>query len=118
MRVDTPAEGTLGNADLDRVVARDALGELESGLTSTRHYGAHGEAREEVVSVFIESFAQPPRMIIFGAVDFTAALVKVAKLLGYRVDRVRRAAPCSQPCSGSRWPTKSSTTGPIAISRK
>jgi xanthine dehydrogenase accessory factor len=85
VRVDTPAEGTLGNADLDRVVARDALGELESGLTSTRHYGAHGEAREEVVSVFIESFAQPPRMIIFGAVDFTAALVKVAKLLGYRV---------------------------------
>jgi xanthine dehydrogenase accessory factor len=85
VRVDAPAEGTLGNADLDRVVARDALGELESGLTSTRHYGAHGEAREEVVSVFIESFAQPPRMIIFGAVDFTAALVKVAKLLGYRV---------------------------------
>ena len=85
VRVDTPAQGTLGNADLDRVVARDALGELESGLTSTRHYGAHGEAREEVVSVFIESFAQPPRMIIFGAVDFTAALVKVAKLLGYRV---------------------------------
>jgi xanthine dehydrogenase accessory factor len=85
VRVDTPAEGSLGHADLDRVVARDALGELESGLTSTRHYGAHGEAREEVVSVFIESFAQPPRMIIFGAVDFTAALVKVAKLLGYRV---------------------------------
>ena len=77
--------GTLGNADLDRVVARDALGELEAGLTSTRHYGRHGEAREEDVSVFIESFALPPRMIIFGAVDFTAALAKVAKVLGYRV---------------------------------
>ncbi len=77
--------GTLGNAELDRVVARDALGELEAGLTSTRHYGANGEAREEVVSVFIESFALPPRMIIFGAVDFTAALARVAKLLGYRV---------------------------------
>ena len=78
-------EGTLGNADLDRVVARDALGELEAGLSSTRHYGEHGEAREEVVSVFIESFALPPRMIIFGAVDFTAALARVAKVLGYRV---------------------------------
>jgi xanthine dehydrogenase accessory factor len=77
--------GTLGNADLDRVVARDALGELEAGLTSTRHYGRHGEAREEDVSVFIESFALPPRMIIFGAVDFTAALARVAKVLGYRV---------------------------------
>jgi xanthine dehydrogenase accessory factor len=77
--------GSLGNDDLDRVVARDALGELEAGLTTTRHYGAHGEAREEALTVFIESFALPPRMIIFGAVDFTAALVKVAKVLGYRV---------------------------------
>jgi xanthine dehydrogenase accessory factor len=77
--------GTLGNADLDRVVARDALGELEAGLTSTRHYGERGEAREEAVSVFIESYVVPPRMIIFGAVDFTAALAKVAKLLGFRV---------------------------------
>jgi xanthine dehydrogenase accessory factor len=77
--------GSLGNADLDRVVARDARGELEAGLTSTRHYGPHGEARELDVSVFIESFALPPRMIIFGAVDFTAALAKVAKVLGYRV---------------------------------
>ena len=42
--------GTLGDPDLDRVVARDALGELEAGLTSTRHYGEHGEAREETVT--------------------------------------------------------------------
>ena len=77
--------GSLGDPDLDRVVTRDALGELESGLTSTRHYGTHGEARDDAVSVFIESFAPPPRMIIFGAVDFTAALARVAKVLGYRV---------------------------------
>jgi xanthine dehydrogenase accessory factor len=77
--------GSLGDADLDRVVGRDALGELAAGLTSTRHYGPHGEARERDVSVFIESFAPPPRMIIFGAVDFTAALARVGKLLGYRV---------------------------------
>jgi xanthine dehydrogenase accessory factor len=77
--------GSLGDADLDRVVARDALGELASGLTATRHYGPHGEARERDLSVFIESFAPPPRMVIFGAVDFTAALAKVAKVLGYRV---------------------------------
>jgi len=51
--------GSLGDADLDRVVTRDALGELEAGLTSTRHYGAHGEARERNVSVFIESLRCP-----------------------------------------------------------
>jgi xanthine dehydrogenase accessory factor len=79
------AEGTMGNEDLDRVVARDAVGELAAGRSGIRHYGEHGEAREGVVSVFIESFAAPPRMLIFGAVDFTAALARVAKILGYRV---------------------------------
>src|SRR5438105_5312168 len=82
---DQPALGSLGDPDLDRVVARDALGELAAGLTGTRHYGPHGEARQQDVAVFVESFAAPPRMVIFGAVDFTAALVKVAKVLGYRV---------------------------------
>jgi len=85
VRPDGSTGGTLGNEDLDRVVARDALGELEAGLTSTRHYGPRGEAREQAVAVFVESFALPPRMVIFGAVDFTAALAKVAKVLGYRV---------------------------------
>jgi xanthine dehydrogenase accessory factor len=82
---DQPAIGTLGDPDLDRVVARDALGELEAGLTSTRHYGEHGEARERNVEVFVESFAPPPQMVIFGAVDFTAALATSGKLLGYQV---------------------------------
>src|SRR4029078_8202243 len=58
---------------------------LQQGVTSTRHYGLQGEARERDVSIFIESFAPPPRMVIFGAVDFTAALATVAKVLGYRV---------------------------------
>ncbi len=79
------ALGSLGDPDLDRVVGRDALGELEAGTTIVRHYGEHGEAREGAVSVFIESFAPPPRMLIFGAVDFTKALVKVARVLGYHV---------------------------------
>ena len=35
--------------------------------------------------MFVESWAPPPQMLIFGAVDFTAALAKVAKVLGYRV---------------------------------
>jgi xanthine dehydrogenase accessory factor len=85
VRAGATAVGSLGHPDLDRVVARDALGELEAGLTVTRHYGKHGEARERDVEVFIESFVRPPRMVIFGAVDFTAALARAAKLLGYHV---------------------------------
>ncbi len=77
--------GTLGDPDLDRVVGRDARGELEAGVTSVRHYGPHGEARQDDVTVFIESFALPPQLLIFGAVDFTAALARIGKVLGYRV---------------------------------
>ena len=82
--------GSLGDPDLDRVVGRDALAELEAGRTGVRHYGSAGEANPDAdgvtpVDVFIESFAPPPQMLIFGAVDFTAALARVAKVLGYRV---------------------------------
>jgi xanthine dehydrogenase accessory factor len=77
--------GSLGNPDLDRVVTRDVLAAVESGLTVSRHYGKRGEARQTSVEVFIEVFAPPPRLIIFGAVDFTAALASVGRLLGYHV---------------------------------
>lgn len=85
------AAGSLGNAELDRVVARDAAGELEAGRTIVRHYGPEGQSTPEdlidtdTVRVFIESFSPPPLMWIFGAVDFTAALARVAKVLGYHV---------------------------------
>ena len=85
VRADDTVIGTLGSEGLDRVVERDARGELAAGRSGLRHYGEHGEAREDVISVFVESFAPPPQMLIFGAVDFTAALAKVAKVLGYRV---------------------------------
>ena len=85
VRPDGDVDGTLGDPDLDRVVIQDARGELAAGTTAVRRYGEHGEARESVVAVFVETFAPPPRMLVFGAVDFTAALTKVAKVLGYRV---------------------------------
>jgi xanthine dehydrogenase accessory factor len=77
--------GTLGHPDLDRVVARDLLAELDAGTSGVRHYGPRGEARQEDLTVFLETFAPPPRMVVFGAVDFTAALTRVAKVLGYHV---------------------------------
>jgi xanthine dehydrogenase accessory factor len=83
--------GSLGNSELDRIVGRDARAELEAGRTSTRRYGQNGETLDtdqgesDIVTVFMESFAPPPQMVIFGAVDFTAALAKVAKVLGFKV---------------------------------
>ena len=77
--------GSLGDADLDRVVARDTLGELAAGTTGVRHYGTQGQANEHDVAVFVESFGPPPQLLVFGAVDFTGALARVGKVLGYRV---------------------------------
>ena len=86
-----PPLGSLGHPELDRVVARDVLAELEAARSGIRHYGPEGQTTPEdlvdqpTVRVFIESHAPPPQMWIFGAVDFTAALARVAKILGYRV---------------------------------
>ena len=83
--------GSLGHPELDRVVARDALAELEAARSGVRSYGPEGQTTPEdlldqpMVKVFVESHAPPPQMWIFGAVDFTAALARVAKVLGYRV---------------------------------
>jgi len=83
--------GTLGDPELDRIVRRDAIAELEAGRTGVRHYGPQGQSTPEdlidtpTVSVFVESYAPPPQLWVFGAVDFTAALTKVGKILGYRV---------------------------------
>ncbi len=85
VRPDGRRLGTLGDPELDRIAARDALAALDRGLVVTRHYGPHGEARRSEVAVFIEVFAPAARLIVFGAVDFTRALVEVGKVLGFAV---------------------------------
>jgi xanthine dehydrogenase accessory factor len=82
---EAPVLGTLGDPELDRVVVRDSRGLLGQGLTEIRRYGAHGEGRMADVAVFVESFAPPPRLIVFGAIDFTRGLCRVGKVMGYRV---------------------------------
>ena len=80
------ATGTLGSGDrLDQAVDDDARGMLAQGLTGVRHYGAAGERRMDELSVFVQSFAPPPRMLVFGAIDFAAAVARIGKFLGYRV---------------------------------
>jgi xanthine dehydrogenase accessory factor len=81
----TGASGTLGSERLDAAVDDDARGMLAQGLTGIRRYGAHGERRGDELSVFVNSFAPPPRMLVFGAIDFAAAVARVGKFLGYNV---------------------------------
>ena len=79
------AEGGLGSEGLQVAVLDDARGMLEQGKTAERRYGRHGERRLDEVRVFISSFAPRPRMFVFGAIDYAAAVAQIGHFLGYRV---------------------------------
>jgi xanthine dehydrogenase accessory factor len=78
-------DGTTGSARLDDVISADTLGLLDAGRNGMLHYGVDGQRRGEGLGVFVESFAPPPRMIVFGAIDFAAAAARIGAFLGYRV---------------------------------
>jgi xanthine dehydrogenase accessory factor len=82
---ETGVDGSLGTARLDDTVGADVLGLLESGTTGFLHYGPEGERLGTELELFVASFAPAPRMYIFGAIDFSAALCKAGKLLGFHV---------------------------------
>jgi xanthine dehydrogenase accessory factor len=79
------ASGSLGSARLDDAVRDDAVGMLLQGRTGIVHYGPDGERRGDDIAVFVASYAPRPRMIVFGAIDFAAAVARVGAFLGYRV---------------------------------
>jgi xanthine dehydrogenase accessory factor len=78
-------EGTLGAEGLDAAVTDDTRGLLGQGQTGQRRYGGNGERRADDVAVFIQSFAPKPRMYVFGAIDFAAAVARIGVFLGYHV---------------------------------
>jgi len=78
-------EGSLGSSRADDAVAADVRGALASGHTETLTYGPEGQRRGEGMRVFASVFAPPPRMLVFGAIDFAAAVARVGSFLGYRV---------------------------------
>lgn len=85
VRPDQEPTGTLGSARVDAAVRDDALGQLALGHNATLGYGADGQRRGEGMRVFVWAFAPPPRMLVFGAIDFAAAVARVGSFLGYRV---------------------------------
>ncbi|GAA5123148.1 XdhC/CoxI family protein [Pseudonocardia adelaidensis] len=78
-------DGGTGSSRLDDAVRDDARGLLDAGRNAMLHYGVDGQRRGEGLDVFVESFAPPPRMIVFGAIDFAAAVAKIGSFLGFRV---------------------------------
>ncbi|MDI9830398.1 XdhC/CoxI family protein [Streptomyces sp. KAU_LT] len=77
--------GYGGHPELDRTVAAEAAAFLDAGRTGTLEIGERGSRCGEPLTVLVESSVPPPRMIVFGAIDFASALVRVGAFLGYRV---------------------------------
>ncbi|WP_030166644.1 XdhC family protein [Streptomyces sp. NRRL S-813] len=85
-RPDGTYEGGLGgHPELDRTAAAEAHALLEAGRTGTRELSEDGSHCPGGLTLLVECNVPPPRMIVFGAVDFAAALVKAGKFLGYHV---------------------------------
>lgn len=85
--------GSLGLEFLDKTVTRETRGMLEQGITGIRRYGEDGAAMGSDLRVAVRSFAEPPRMVIFGAIDFSVATATLARALGYRVTIVDPREP-------------------------
>lgn len=77
--------GTLGDRSLDDGVVEHVRGMLAAGSTGVFQCGPAGEQRRDDLAVFVQSFAVPPRMLVFGATDFAGAVVRMGKFLGYHV---------------------------------
>ncbi len=77
--------GFGGHPELDRAIADEARAMLDAGRTGVLEIGADGRLCGEPLKVLVESSVPPPRMIVFGAIDFASALVRIGKFLGYHV---------------------------------
>ena len=77
--------GSLGSLRADDAVRDDARGLLAQGRSAILTYGPDGERRGEGMRVFVAAHAPKPRMLVFGAIDFAAAVARVGSVLGYHV---------------------------------
>ncbi|MFG2309833.1 XdhC family protein [Streptomyces sp. NPDC048566] len=86
VRSDGSHEGGFGgHPELDRTVVAETAAQLDAGRTGVLEIGEQGSRCGAPLTVLVESSVPPPRMIVFGAIDFASALVRVGAFLGYRV---------------------------------
>ncbi|MGH3498547.1 MAG: XdhC family protein [Nocardioidaceae bacterium] len=82
---DGPPTGSLGSARADDAVTDDVRGLLAAGRSELLTFGPDGQRRGEGMRVFAASYAPKPRMLVFGAIDFAAAVARLGSFLGYHV---------------------------------
>ncbi|MFI1165733.1 XdhC family protein [Streptomyces sp. NPDC020801] len=77
--------GFGGHPELDRTAAAEARAMLDAGRTGTVDLSEDGSHCPGGLTLLVEANVPPPRMIVFGAIDFAAALVRAGKFLGHHV---------------------------------
>ena len=82
---ETDSSGSMGSARCDAAVVDDARGLLAAGRSAMLTYGPDGERLGDGMDVFVSTYAPRPRMLVFGAIDFAAAVAEQGTFLGYRV---------------------------------
>jgi xanthine dehydrogenase accessory factor len=93
VRADGERLGSLGGEELDR---------LATAAAEELMWAERSELREESgVSLFVDVTAPAPRLVIFGAVDYSAALCHLARAAGWRP---YVCDPRSQFATGERFP--------------
>ncbi|MFJ9637840.1 XdhC family protein [Streptomyces sp. NPDC101178] len=86
VRPDGSRTGGLGGPEeRDRTAAAEAGALLDTGRTGTVTLAEDGSHCPGGLTLLVECGVEPPRMIVFGAVDFAAALVRAGKFLGHHV---------------------------------
>jgi xanthine dehydrogenase accessory factor len=93
VRADGSTEGGLGSEELDREGLAAAEELLWAERSETREVGE--------TSLFVDVVAPPPRLVIFGAVDYSAALSRLARTAGWRA---YVCDPRSQFATAERFP--------------
>jgi xanthine dehydrogenase accessory factor len=76
VRADGATAGSLGSDELDSAACADAEELIWIERSELREHGD--------VTLFVDVTGPPPRLVIFGAVDFAAALCRVARAAGWR----------------------------------
>jgi xanthine dehydrogenase accessory factor len=76
VRADGSSQGRLGTPELDRAGVEAAEELLWAERSETREVGE--------TTLFVDVVAPAPRLVIFGAVDYAAALCRLARAAGWR----------------------------------
>lgn len=77
--------GSFGHPRLDEHVITDAGAMIAQGRSGVREYDSSGRRLGAGTRVFVTTSVPPSRLLIFGAIDYAAALSRLGRFLGYKV---------------------------------